>query len=119
MAELTTITVKGFKSIAAIEQLQIGAINVVIGPNGSGKSNLIALFRFLQAMRGGRLQEYVASWGWITCSTLAPRPLRALVWRLPFVVKAPTATNFIWNRVLLLKSYLVMAERPVLAMTQR
>ena len=63
MAELDTITVKGFKSLAAIDQLPLGAINVVIGPNGSGKSNLIAFFRFLQAVRGGRLQEYAGKLG--------------------------------------------------------
>ena len=59
MAELDTITVKGFKSIAAIEQLPLGAINVVIGPNGSGKSNFIGVFAFLHAIREGHLQEYV------------------------------------------------------------
>lgn len=63
MAELDTITIKGFKSIASVEQLQLGAINVVIGPNGSGKSNLIALFRFLQAVCVGRLQEYAGKLG--------------------------------------------------------
>ncbi len=59
MAELDTITIRGFKSIAAVEELRLGAINVVIGPNGSGKSNFIGLFAFLHAIREGRLQEYV------------------------------------------------------------
>ena len=45
MPELDTITVKGFKSIASIEKLKLGAINVLIGPNGSGKSNFIGVFR--------------------------------------------------------------------------
>ncbi len=63
MFELDTITVKGFKSIAAIEQLKLGAINVVIGPNGSGKSNFIGLFAFLNAIRDGRLQDYVIKAG--------------------------------------------------------
>ncbi len=35
MPELDTITVKGLKSIASIEKLKLGAINVVVGPNGS------------------------------------------------------------------------------------
>ena len=43
MPELDTISVKGFKSIASIEKLQLGAINVVIGPNGSAKSNFIGV----------------------------------------------------------------------------
>jgi len=63
MPELDTITVKGFKSIASIENLKLGAINVLIGPNGSGKSNLIGVFRFLQSVREGRLQEYAGKVG--------------------------------------------------------
>src|SRR5262245_4184721 len=59
MLAFDTITVKGFKSIAAIEKLKLGAINVLIGPNGSGKSNVIGVFAFLHAIREGQLQEYV------------------------------------------------------------
>src|SRR5580693_63270 len=61
--ELDFITIKGFKSIASIEKLQLRAINVVIGPNGSGKSNFIGGFSFLQAIREGKLQEYVTRAG--------------------------------------------------------
>ena len=63
MPELDYITVKGFKSIASIEKLALGAINVVIGPNGSGKSNFIGVFAFLHAIREGRLQDYVTKAG--------------------------------------------------------
>ena len=63
MHELDTVSVKGFKSIASIENLQLGAINVVIGPNGSGKSNFIGVFSFLHAIRNGRLQDYVIKAG--------------------------------------------------------
>lgn len=63
MPELDTITVKGFKSIASVEELKLGAINVVIGPNGSGKSNFIGVFSFLHAIREGHLQEYVLQAG--------------------------------------------------------
>ena len=63
MPELETITIKGFKSIASIEQLKLGAINVVIGPNGSGKSNFIGVFDFLHALREGHLQDYVMKAG--------------------------------------------------------
>ena len=59
MPELDSITVRGFRSIASIENLKLGAINVVIGPNGSGKSNFIGVFSFLHAIREGHLQEYV------------------------------------------------------------
>jgi len=63
MPELDTITIKGFKSIASIEVLKLGAINVLIGPNGSGKSNFIEVFSFLHALREGRLQDYVIKAG--------------------------------------------------------
>lgn len=44
---LSAITIRGFKSIAAIENLKLGPINVVIGANGSGKSNFLGVFSFL------------------------------------------------------------------------
>ncbi|MCC6748343.1 MAG: AAA family ATPase [Deltaproteobacteria bacterium] len=63
MAELDTITIKGFKSIRAIECLQLEPVTVLIGPNGSGKSNFIGVFEFLHAIREGALQDYVARAG--------------------------------------------------------
>jgi predicted ATPase len=57
------ITIKGFKSIASIENLELKAINVLIGANGSGKSNFIGLFSFLRDIREGRLQNYVTRAG--------------------------------------------------------
>lgn len=60
---LDSITVKGFKSIAAIEALPLGPLNVLIGSNGSGKSNFIGVFSFLHAIREGRLADYVAKAG--------------------------------------------------------
>jgi predicted ATPase len=61
--ELDYITVKGFKSFATVEKLPLRPINVVIGPNGSGKSNFIGVFAFLNAVREGHLQDYVAKAG--------------------------------------------------------
>ncbi len=63
MPELDTISVNGFKSISALENLKLGAINVVIGSNGSGKSNFIGVFSFLHAIREGHLQDYVLKAG--------------------------------------------------------
>lgn len=37
---LDKVTIKGFKSIRAVEELEIRPINALIGANGSGKSNL-------------------------------------------------------------------------------
>ncbi len=59
MLELDHITVRGFKSIASIEELPLRPLNVLIGPNGSGKSNFVGVFSFLNAIREGRLQDYV------------------------------------------------------------
>jgi predicted ATPase len=56
---LDYITVKGFKSIASIEKLQLRPVNLLIGSNGSGKSNFIGVFAFLHAIREERLQDYV------------------------------------------------------------
>ena len=63
MPELDYITVRGFRSIAEIDKLKLGDINVLIGPNGSGKSNFIEVFAFLHAIREGQLQDYVAKAG--------------------------------------------------------
>jgi len=63
MPALDTISVKGFKSIASIENLKIGAINVIIGANGSGKSNFLGLFSLLNAIFRGHLQAYVGKAG--------------------------------------------------------
>ncbi len=59
-AAIDTITARGFKSIEAIENLQLRSINILIGANGSGKSNFIGVFAFLQAFWEGRLTQYVA-----------------------------------------------------------
>ncbi|WP_348219906.1 AAA family ATPase [Capsulimonas sp.] len=47
MPAIEKISIKGFKSIASIEDLSMGAVNIVIGPNGSGKSNFIGVFSLL------------------------------------------------------------------------
>lgn len=59
MSTLDWITVKGFKSIKSIEKLTLRPINVLIGANGAGKSNFLEVFSFLNAIRLGRLRNYV------------------------------------------------------------
>ncbi len=63
MSKLDYITVHGFKSIESIEELEIRPLTVLIGPNGSGKTNFVGVFSFLNALREGRLQEYVVKAG--------------------------------------------------------
>ncbi len=59
MAAIDWITIEGFRSIACIKRLRLRPINVLIGANGSGKSNFIGAFSFLNAVRLGRLRNYV------------------------------------------------------------
>ena len=63
MGGLGYISVRGFKSLRSIEDLELGPVTVLIGANGSGKSNFIELFSLLDAMREGRLMEYVITAG--------------------------------------------------------
>lgn len=59
MAQLKRLTIRGFKSIRALEGFELGSLNVLIGANGAGKSNFIGLFRMLSELVAGRLQLYV------------------------------------------------------------
>ena len=61
--ELDWISIEGFKSIATTGKVQLRPINLIIGPNGSGKSNFIGVFSFLQAIKEGKLYEYVRTAG--------------------------------------------------------
>lgn len=47
---LDKLTIKGFKSIKALENFELKGLNVLIGGNGAGKSNFIDFFRLLRAM---------------------------------------------------------------------
>ena len=47
----------------SVEGLAIRPINVLIGANGSGKSNFLGVFKLLQVIRAGRLENYVARAG--------------------------------------------------------
>ena len=60
MPSVTHLTIRGFKSIAALERFELGSLNVLIGSNGAGKSNLLDLFRMFAAMADGRLRLFVA-----------------------------------------------------------
>lgn len=60
---LESIEIRGFRSIASVEEVELGDLNVLIGANGSGKSNFLGVFAFLREIREGRLQDYVARQG--------------------------------------------------------
>lgn len=60
---LDRITVRGFKSIASLEQFSLTNRNVLIGANGVGKSNLLSLFDFLEKITSGQLATFVLKQG--------------------------------------------------------
>ncbi len=62
MDRLRRLTLKGFKSIKAID-LELNPLNILIGANGAGKSNLISFFKMLNEMMAGRFQQYIGTSG--------------------------------------------------------
>lgn len=68
---LDKITIKGFKSIRALNNFKLSNLNVLIGGNGAGKSNFIDFFRMLRAMMelplpglaSASLKTYIADGG--------------------------------------------------------
>ena len=62
MDRLRKLTLKGFKSIRAID-LELNSLNVLIGANGAGKSNLISFFKMLNEMMARRFQQYIGTSG--------------------------------------------------------
>lgn len=63
MAKLNRLTVKGFKSIRALEDFELQNLNVLIGANGAGKSNFIGIFRLLNNIYRQNLQNYIKTKG--------------------------------------------------------
>ncbi|MCP5021632.1 MAG: AAA family ATPase [bacterium] len=60
---LSKLSIHGFKSIRAMDELEFSNLNVLIGANGSGKSNLISFFRMLRHLVDGALDEYIREAG--------------------------------------------------------
>lgn len=62
---LTSITLRGFKTIQDLSRFEPGNLTVLIGPNGAGKSNFISFFRLLSwaLVPPGQLQFHVAEQG--------------------------------------------------------
>ena len=56
---LDRVTIRGFKSIRALDDFGLRPLNVLIGANGAGKSNFITFFDLLARMSEQRLQHFV------------------------------------------------------------
>ena len=64
MAEpLKSMSIRGFKSIEALEGFGLTKLNVLIGANGSGKSNFVDFFRMLRALADEAFQQFVSDAG--------------------------------------------------------
>ena len=62
MPVLKSIKISGFRSIKEMS-LELRPLNILIGANGAGKSNLIAFFKFVNELMGGRLQQHIGATG--------------------------------------------------------
>ncbi|MBL0709740.1 MAG: AAA family ATPase [Colwellia sp.] len=63
---LNKLTIKGFKSIKALENFELKNLNIIVGGNGAGKSNFISFFKLLHALIDGNLNRYVRDNGGAT-----------------------------------------------------
>ncbi len=82
---LKLLTIHGFKSIEALENLEPGKLNILIGANGAGKSNFVDFFRMLRAMADEGLQKYInEAGGGDGFFFLGPRHTRQISARLQF-----------------------------------
>jgi predicted ATPase len=61
--KLDKLSIKGFKSIKALEDFELNDLNILIGANGAGKSNFIDIFRMLKAMMNLNFDAYVVGHG--------------------------------------------------------
>jgi predicted ATPase len=63
MAQIESITIRGFKSIRALEGFALRPLNLLIGANGAGKSNFIGALRFLSEVAGNNFPGFVQKQG--------------------------------------------------------
>ena len=92
MPQLKNITIKGFRSIKEMT-LELRPLNVLIGANGAGKSNLIAFFKLVNELMGGRLQQHIGATGRATANLhFGPRRTLQLEAELAFEVENGTDT---------------------------
>ena len=92
MPKLKNITIRGFRSIKEMT-LELRPLNVLIGANGAGKSNLIAFFKLVNELMGGRLQQHIGATGRATANLhFGPRITPQLEAEMAFEVENGTDT---------------------------
>ena len=97
---INRLTLRGFKSIEALESFELRSLNVLIGANGAGKSNFVDLFRLLRVFADEALQEFVLnSGGGDGFLFLGPKVTNSITARLDFELNSyeftlkPTASG--------------------------
>lgn len=61
LPRIESLSIRGFRSLASVENLKLPQLTVLIGANGSGKSNFIRFFHMLSEMLyGHNLQRWIA-----------------------------------------------------------
>lgn len=60
---LSSLSIRGFKSIQRLEDFSVSNLNVLIGANGAGKSNFVSYFRMLGEIVENRLQIWTKKQG--------------------------------------------------------
>jgi predicted ATPase len=64
LPRIESVSIRGFRSLANIENLKLPQLTVLIGANGSGKSNFIRFFEMLGWMlHGQNLQKFIVRSG--------------------------------------------------------
>ena len=92
MPKLKNLTIRGFRSIKEMT-LELRPLNVLIGANGAGKSNLIAFFKLVNELMGGRLQQHIGTTGRATANLhFGPRITPQLEAEMAFEVENGTDT---------------------------
>jgi predicted ATPase len=82
---ITSLTIKGFKSIRSLEDFKLGPLNILIGANGAGKSNFVSFFSLLSSLVNQELQLAVARRGGADAHLfLGPKITKEITARLCF-----------------------------------
>lgn len=61
--KVQSITIRGYKSLRALEEFQLRGLNIIVGANGAGKSNFLSFFKLASALAQGNLQTYIQQQG--------------------------------------------------------